>query len=331
MNEKRLNIFTILNTPLKVALVSLALSEIITEGIIWSFGLVEFALPGFIIAGICGFSIAYGTSYVIFGYQKVIEEKNRQLETLSQELQAANALLTTKNAELDARNAELNAFARTVAHDLKSPMTAILGLSKLLVETHTQVPSEVLADKLQTIAKKCDMMVRIIDELLLLSSVRYTEEIPLSPLDMGSIVSEAQDRLGYMIEEYMAEIILPESWPVALGYGPWVEQIWTNYLSNAIKYGGQPPCVELGATEQPDGFVRFWVRDNGTGLAPEKQVQLFAPFTQLHRVQVKGHGLGLSIVQHIVDKLGGQVGVESKLGQGSTFTFTLPGVQQQSK
>jgi signal transduction histidine kinase len=268
---------------------------------------------------------------VVFGYQKVIEEKNRQLETLSQELQVTNALLTSKNTELDTRNAELNAFARTVAHDLKSPMTAILGLSKLLVERLAQEPPEVLADKLHAIAKKCDTMVRIIDELLLLSGVYHPKEIPISPLDMGAIISEVKDRLGYMIEEYAAEIILPESWPVALGYGPWVEQVWVNYLSNAIKYGGRPPCVELGTTEQADGFVCFWVRDNGTGIAREKQIQLFAPFTELYQVQVKGHGLGLSIVQRIVDKLGGQVGVESRLGQGSTFTFTLPGVQQQSE
>jgi two-component system sensor histidine kinase/response regulator len=110
-----------------------------------------------------------------------------------------------------------------------------------------------------------------------------------------------------------------------------VEEIWTNYLSNAIKYGGQPPCVELGATEQSDDFVRFWVRDNGNGLTGEEQARLFAPFTRLYPAQVKGYGLGLSIVQRIVDKLGGQVGVESRLGQGSTFSFTLPSVQQRSK
>ena len=95
-------------------------------------------------------------------------------------------------------------------------------------------------------------------------------------------------------------------------------------MSNALKYGGQPPRVELGATEQEDGTVRFWVRDNGHGLTPEEQARLFTPFTRLDQVSAKGHGLGLSIVRRIVEKMGGQVGVESQVGQGSTFVFTLP-------
>ena len=102
--------------------------------------------------------------------------------------------------------------------------------------------------------------------------------------------------------------------------------MWVNYLSNGIKYGGRPPRVELGATVQPDGMVRFWVRDNGPGILLEEQARLFTLFTRLDQVQVKGHGLGLSIARRIVEKLGGQVGTESEIGQGSVFSFTLPGV-----
>jgi signal transduction histidine kinase len=151
-------------------------------------------------------------------------------------------------------------------------------------------------------------------------------EVQAMPLDMARIVAEAQRRLTHMIEDYQAEIISPETWPVALGYGPWVEGVWVNYLSNAIKYGGQPPRVEVGATVQADGMVRFWVRDNGPGIAPEERAQLFIPFTRLDQVRTEGHGLGLSIAQRIVEKLDGQVGVESEVGRGSTFSFTLLGV-----
>ena len=92
--------------------------------------------------------------------------------------------------------------------------------------------------------------------------------------------------------------------------------------------GGQPPRVELGATEQPDNWIRFWVRDNGLGLSPQDQAQLFNSFTQLSQVRVTGYGFGLSIVNRIVEKLDGQVGVESEgvPGQGSLFFFTLPKV-----
>jgi signal transduction histidine kinase len=153
--------------------------------------------------------------------------------------------------------------------------------------------------------------------------VRKTE-VEIQPLDMDHLVSEVLQRFDSMVAEQQAEILAPQTWPTSLGYGPWIEEVWANYLSNAIKYGGQPPRVVLGATPMPDGMVRFWVRDNGPGLEPESQAQLFTPFTRLALDNTEGHGLGLSIVRRIVEKLGGQVGVESTVGQGSTFYFTLP-------
>jgi signal transduction histidine kinase len=103
-----------------------------------------------------------------------------------------------------------------------------------------------------------------------------------------------------------------------------LEEVWVNYLSNGLKYGGQPPRLELGAAVQADGLVRFWVRDNGPGLSPEAQTRLFTEFTRLDRTRAQGHGLGLSIVRRIMEKLSGQFGVESSPGQGSLFYFSLP-------
>jgi signal transduction histidine kinase len=154
-------------------------------------------------------------------------------------------------------------------------------------------------------------------------------EVTSSPLDMAPIVAEAQRRLTHLINEHEPEIIVPETWPVAMGYGPWIEEVWVNYLSNAIKHGGSPPRIELDADVQADRMVRFWVRDHGPGISAEEQERLFIPFTQLAQVRAQGHGLGLSIVRRIVTKLSGQVGVESNgvPGQGSLFFFTLPGVK----
>ena len=170
-------------------------------------------------------------------------------------------------------------------------------------------------------------MSSIIDDLLLLSVMRKLEGAEMNPLEMGGIVAGAQQQLRYMIEKHQAEVILPDTWPVALGYGPWVEAVWVNLLSNAIKYGGTPSRVELGAEVQPDGMVCFWVRDNGPGIPAQDQAQLFTPFTRLDKSRAQGHGLGLSIVQRIVEKLGGEARVESEMGRGSTFSFTLPGVE----
>lgn len=247
----------------------------------------------------------------------------------------AEEALRQYTAELETRNEELDAFAHTVAHDLKNPLGLCIGYAEVLEQDYTRMLDEERRDALRSIARTAHRMGNIIDELLLLSQVRR-EEVEMRPVDMAGIVAEAKQQLADMIEERQAEIISPETWPVALGYGPWVEQVWVNYLDNAITYGGRPPRVELGAEVLPPsvplaggegkgGMVRFWVRDNGPGLTPEEQARLFTPFTRLDQVRAKGHGLGLSIVRRIVEKLGGQVEVESEAGRGSVFAFTLPG------
>ena len=228
-------------------------------------------------------------------------------------------------AELEARNEDLDAFAHTVAHDLKNPLNIILGYTKLLAEDYATMPAEQLYADLGAIAQSAKKMSELIDELLLLACVRHTD-VERHPLDMANIVSGALQRLTEVIEAHQAEIVLPATWPLATGYAAWVEEVWVNYLCNAIKHGGQPPRVTLDATFQADDMVCFWIRDSGPGLTPEEQTRLFLPFTQRIPWQANGHGLGLSIVRCIVETLGGQVGVKSQGGQGSAFFFTLPAV-----
>ncbi len=258
------------------------------------------------------------TSIELALYAHTLEKK---LEESAQEL-----------AELQVRNEELDAFAHSVVHSLSNPLEVITGYTDVLKDYAT-LPEASRRKYLLTIARNGRKMSNIVKELFLLAGVRKMD-VPVGPLDMGSIVAEAQLRLIDMIEERGAEIIVPSTWPAALGYAPWIEEVWVNYISNAIKYGGQPPYIVLGATCLPaphtegekagQGYVRFWVHDNGPGIALEDQAKLFTPFTRLDQVRAKGHGLGLSIVLRIVEKLGGQAGVESSPGSGSRFSFTLP-------
>jgi signal transduction histidine kinase len=209
-----------------------------------------------------------------------------------------------------------------VAHDLKDPLTVMIVTSDLISEVPDLTHKE-LTDYLQQIRFTAYDMNRIIDNLLLFAEVSKAEA-PMEPMDMARVVAAIRKRLSYMIKERQVQIDLPQAWPVAIGYAPWIEEVWANYISNAIKHGGRPPRVELGASPQPDGMLRFWARDNGPGLPQKAQARLFTPFSQIDRLHNPGHGLGLSIVYQIVEKLGGQVGVESELGQGSLFFFTLP-------
>lgn len=223
--------------------------------------------------------------------------------------------------QLQARNDELDAFAHTVAHDLKNPIAAIsISLKTLDDPTMTDdTRQSFLHDMRDTVEK----MNSIIDSLLLLSTVRKAK-VPIEELDMPQILSRVMLRLDSLIEVNQAQISFPDTWPEALGYSQWVEEVWANYLSNAIEYGGNPPQIELGSGETEEGKICFWVKDHGPGIPVEDQEQLFVEFTHLKNIAHNGHGLGLSIVQRIIRRLGGEVGVKSQPGQGSKFYFTLP-------
>lgn len=246
-----------------------------------------------------------------------LERVNKKLETVVQELAISNEQLKSSNSELEA-------FAHMVAHDLKAPLSNIISFSEMVINQWEQLPDHERKEYLGYIQNGGQKSIRIIDELLLLAHLRREDHIDVESLDMVLIVDEVHAQLFDMIARYHAEIKIPNSWPLALGHAPWVEIIWINYLSNAIKYGGNPPHIELGASPYSDEFHCFWVKDNGVGLSEEEKDKLFTPFTRLHKSRAKGHGLGLSIVQRIVEKLGGTVGVESQSGQGAKFFFTLP-------
>jgi signal transduction histidine kinase len=218
---------------------------------------------------------------------------------------------------------DLDAFAHTVGYNLREPLALIIGYTELIREQAGL--SDDLQGYLNAVARNGHKLVEIIDELQLLAGVRRAD-IKLTPLNMARIVAEVQQRLAYLINEYKAKIIVSEYWPVALGHKPWVEEVWANYITNAIRYGGKPPLVHIGATAQSDGMIRFWVRDNGPGLSKEEQDHLFDEFIQPAQIPNKGYGLGISIVRRIVAKLGGNVTIQSDgpAGKGTIFSFTLP-------
>ena len=225
--------------------------------------------------------------------------------------------------EMSDRITELDMFARTVAHDLKNPLSNIIGSLELLELSARPLLDENMQKTLQLGVRGSRKLANIIDELLLLASIRQ-DEVPLTPLPMFEIVLGARERLTHLISDYDAKIIMPETWPTAVGYAPWIEEVWANYLSNGLKYGGRPARLQLGSESLANGRIRFFVKDNGKGLTEEQQSQLFSEFSRLHPEEIHGHGLGLSIVARIITRLGGEVGVESEVGQGSTFYFTLP-------
>ncbi|GJM41280.1 MAG: hypothetical protein DHS20C20_15620 [Ardenticatenaceae bacterium] len=276
----------------------------------------------------------------VLGVLEVVNKKNGRFQsqdlTYAQMLAASAAIaidnaqliqtLRTKMEDLKTQNAELAAFDHTVAHDLQNPLALVVGFADLLQSASDTISPQEQKRSLDLLVQNAHRMSNIIQELLVLASVRK-RDVETHPLDMSEIVLSALDRLRFTLEQYKVRLILPETWPVARGYAPWIEEVWENYIGNALKYGGSPPNVELGSAVLPDGRVKFWVQDNGQGIDPDQHHILFTPFTQLNHVRVTGHGLGLSIVRRIIEKLNGDVGVESQPGKGSRFSFILPAYQ----
>lgn len=217
---------------------------------------------------------------------------------------------------------DLDAYARTVAHDLKDPLSVILGYVEVARSREGAI-DEQAAGYLKRASETGEQMAGIINELLLLASVRSSEQVSTGALDMARIVHQATQRLAPQIERTGAAIVLPSGWPAARGYAAWVEEIWANYVSNALKYGEHPLRIELGA-EPAGAAARFWVHNNGPGLTAEARTRLFREHSRLDPEQATGHGLGLAIVLRIAKKLGGNAGVDSEPGQGTRFWFTLP-------
>lgn len=225
-----------------------------------------------------------------------------------------------KKALLD----ELDAFAHTVAHDLRSPLGTLTGRIQLAQMMMKTGDSEKVAHNLDALQQGAQRLINIVDEMLLLAGLRRDQAAPM-PVDCAEVMNEALLRIESVLRESQASVRLPHHWPTVVGFSPWLVHVWTNLLSNAAKYGGSPPRIEVTAALTADRtHARFAVRDHGPGLDAAAQATVFSPFTEVALRRARGHGIGLSIVRRIIAKHHGRIGVESAPGQGATFWFELP-------
>lgn len=246
------------------------------------------------------------------------------VQTRTAELQEKNTLLERQASELEAQNRELDAYAHSVAHDLKTPLTTIVGRSKLLSAVGPTLTPQQAQDSATSIYRTAKKMSDIINALLLLASIRRSDDVITTPIDMQASAREACERLQAQIHAQNAHIEFVGNWQPALGHGQWLEEVWVNYLSNAIKYGGTPAQIEIGCAALANGMNKYWVRDYGAGIHEKHAPGLFVQFSRINATSSDGHGLGLSIVKRIIERLHGDVGYETAIGGGSLFWFTLP-------
>jgi PAS domain S-box-containing protein len=267
-------------------------------------------------------------------YQVRLTPLKNQMGEYSGQLVQINDITSLKEAEtklkleIKERGSlidDLDAFNRMISHDLRNLLGSISSSSEIIEksirEGDTELPNN-LAPMIKNAAQKA---IYIIQELFILT--RYSHNnIEKTELNMHAIFADAKKQLHVLIEKNKAHISAPDSWPSVFGHAACVELILTNFLSNAINYGGSPPVITAGATLTGHNTVKFWMRDNGNGIPPEDHHRIFQKYVRLDPERSEGYGLGLPIVKRIVGKLGGQVGVEStgQKGKGAMFWFELP-------
>jgi signal transduction histidine kinase len=240
------------------------------------------------------------------------------------ELEASNHELETANKALAAANEELTAFNHSVSHDLRAPLRAVDGLSELLLSNfsaHLPVEAQRFLATMNLSVKR---MQQLVDDLLRFSNLG-NQALHFKRVDMTTIVHSVLNELRHEQQLREVEVRIGEL-PRTEGDPALLRQALANLLSNAYKFTRHQahPVVEVGARTEADGTPTFFVRDNGAGFDMARAQRLFGVFQRLHRSdEFEGTGVGLSIVQRIVDRHRGRIWAEAAVGRGATFYFTL--------
>jgi len=227
-------------------------------------------------------------------------------------------------AELTSKNTELEQFTYTVSHDLKSPLVTINGFIGYLEQDAASGNTERLKGDVQRIQDAVNKMQRLLNELLELSRVGRLMNPP-QVIPFEQLVREALDLVHGSLTARGVNVQTQPNMPRVMGDKPRLVEVMQNLLDNAAKYmGDQPnPHVEIGQAGEEDGKPILYVKDNGIGIAPEHHERIFGLFNKLD-AKSEGTGVGLALVKRIVEVHGGRIWVQSEVGLGSTFLFTLP-------
>jgi light-regulated signal transduction histidine kinase (bacteriophytochrome) len=249
-----------------------------------------------------------------FELQKRTEQINLELEEK----------VKKRTAELEAINKEMESFSYSVSHDLRAPLRAITGFSRILASEYQEKLGEEGQRYLQMIIDNSNNMGQLIDDLLEFSKLGR-KDLKVEKLNMTQTVKSIWAEQISLLPENSAELELDEM-PDVIADGAMLRQVWVNLISNALKFSSRQdkPLIKIGAQENGNA-ITYHIKDNGVGFDMKYYNKLFGVFQRLHSsADFEGTGVGLALSHRIINRHGGQIWAESAPNVGTTFYFTIP-------
>ena len=254
---------------------------------------------------------------------KAHEEIRALNAKLEQRVAERTEELLKSNAALRKSNEDLNQFAFAASHDLQEPLRMVVLFSQMLQTTYAHRLDAEADQYISYVVNGAARMELLLKDLLAYSQAGTSDEGPTELVDCGAVMEKVLLNLQVSIQQSGASVEWSEL-PTVPAHEVRMVQLFQNLIGNAIKYRAlEPPKVHICAGCQDSGWI-FRVQDNGIGIDPEYAQQIFGVFKRLHGHNYPGTGIGLAICQRIVENYGGRIWVESALGEGSQFCFTLP-------
>jgi PAS domain S-box-containing protein len=255
------------------------------------------------------------------GTEAALRQAKSQLTSHAAQLEL---LISERTASLRETIGELESFSYSISHDLRAPLRAMQGFAHLLIQEHAGQLSAEGLEHLERIARSAMRLDSLIREVLNYTRLLHGP-VPLGPVDLDRLVRD-------LVQTYPdcqppnAEVEIKGALPMIVGHEGFLTQCISNLLRNAIKFvaPGTRPRVGIWA-ENLDGRVRLSIADNGIGIAPENHARIFRMFERMHlTTEYEGTGIGLTIARKAVERMGGEIGLDSQLGRGSRFWISLP-------
>lgn len=264
---------------------------------------------------------------------KSLEDSQHELlmakEKISRHAEELEKTVAERTAKLRETIAQLEAFSYSISHDMRGPLRAMQQYSQIVLEECRPQLSAEAGEYLTRISRAANRLDRLIQDVLTYSRVARAS-MTLVPIDLDKLVREILQQYP-TFQPPKAEIKVLDQLPKVLGHEASLTQCISNLIGNAVKFvpPGKQPRVRVWTGKQ-NGSVQVWFEDNGIGIAPENQQRIFNIFERVNSdAEYEGTGIGLSIVKKTIERMGGDVGVESELGRGSKFWIRLPTVQHE--